>query len=95
MGAHCSRSAGGALDITDAISLFGFLFFGTRAPACLDAADANGSGVIDISDCMYLLEFTFLGGPPPPDPGGPSSPCGPDPDPPGSPGRLGCEDYEC
>ena len=60
----------GETDISDAIALFGYLFFGQRIP-CVDAADANDSGTDspDISDPIYILAWRFLGEAPPPPPG--------------------------
>ncbi len=41
------------------------LFTGGKEPPCLDAADVNDDGVVDISDPVGLLGFLFLGGEPP------------------------------
>jgi len=54
----------------------GFLFLGTEAPPCDDAADTNDDGIVDLSDPVGTLNFLFLGGSPPAD----SFPnCGDDP----------------
>ena len=53
--------ASGSLDITDAISLLGYLFQGGADPPCLDAADTDDSGKLDISDAIGLLSFLFQG----------------------------------
>jgi hypothetical protein len=47
------------------------LFGGESTIACLDAADCNDDGTVDISDPIYLLGYLFLGGvaPPAPHPG--------------------------
>ncbi|MBI4606054.1 MAG: hypothetical protein HY721_29155 [Planctomycetes bacterium] len=58
----------GELNITDAVAILGYLFLGSRAPRCLDAADANDSGELNITDAIYLLGYLFAGGPPPPPP---------------------------
>jgi hypothetical protein len=88
---HRGNADGSAgTDITDAIHVLNHLFLGLPAPACLDAADIQNDGLIDISDPIALLGFIFLGGEPPAPPGPFTGPCGPDPDPPGSPGDLGC-----
>jgi hypothetical protein len=50
--------------------------------------DANDDGEVNITDGIYILNFLFLGGPAPADPG---ASCGPDPV--GSP-DLGCETYD-
>jgi hypothetical protein len=67
----------GTTNISDAITVLGFLFLGSpQALQCRDAADSNDSGKLDIADAIYLLGFLFLGGPAPPPPHGQ---CGPDP----------------
>jgi hypothetical protein len=48
------------------LRLLGYLFLGGVAPLCLDAADVNDSGVLDLSDAVHLLNHLFSGGPPPP-----------------------------
>ena len=53
------------------------LFLGALAPSCMDAADANDDGKVDLSDAVFGFGYLFLGKEPPPSPG-PSS-CGPDP----------------
>jgi hypothetical protein len=57
------------VDISDAISTFGYLFLGAAQPSCLDAVDANDDGQVDISDPTYTLNWLFLGKSAPPDPG--------------------------
>jgi hypothetical protein len=72
----CDCNQDGALDISDAVCLLGFLFTGT--PAMLPCGDGsglhtsnlllmscNGDGVVDIADAIYLLIYLFGGGPPP------------------------------
>ncbi|HZN60270.1 MAG TPA: hypothetical protein VFD71_19515, partial [Planctomycetota bacterium] len=49
------------VDISDCISVLGFLFLGDAPPACSDSADVNDDGEIDISDPVYLLGYLFLG----------------------------------
>jgi hypothetical protein len=58
----------GKLDISDAIKTLQFLFSGTAAIQCRDAADADDNGRIDISDPIYSLNYLFLGGPALPEP---------------------------
>jgi hypothetical protein len=85
----------GTTDLSDGITIFGFLFLGDPAAlSCRESADANNDGEIDITDGIYLLEWLFLGGPEPPSPGSIQSPCGVDPDPAGSAGDLGCGGYD-
>lgn len=59
----------GGVDVSDPVSLLRWLFLGSAAPGCRDAADFDGDGEHDISDAIYGLHFLFLGGPPPPSPG--------------------------
>ncbi len=87
-------NADGGVDISDAISIIGFLFLGEPATlACRESADSNNDGTIDISDGIYLLSWLFTGGPEPVAPGPADRPCGVDPDEIGSPGDLGCMEY--
>jgi hypothetical protein len=81
----------GAVDISDAVRILGYLFTGDAEPACLDAADANDSAAVDISDPIYLLGHLFLGGPAPDDPFDPEGTCGVDPTPLDG---LSCLSYE-
>jgi hypothetical protein len=70
-------NADGTVNISDAITVLGFLFLGSPAALhCEDAADVDDSGALNITDPVYLLGFLFLGGPAPPAPFGR---CGPDP----------------
>lgn len=54
--------AGGAVQMTDAIYLFGHLFLGVEDPPCADGCDANDDGSLDITDGIYTLSWLFLGG---------------------------------
>jgi hypothetical protein len=54
-----------AVDISDAIVTFGFLFLGGDEGTCPDAMDADDSGAIDLSDGITTLQHLFLGGAPP------------------------------
>ena len=58
----------GALDISDSLRTIGFLFLGSEAPGCLDAADVNDDGRIDLADPIFCLDYLFRGGNPPPGP---------------------------
>ena len=54
----------GAQDVSDGVCLLLFLFAGGDAQ-CADGADADDSGVIEITDAIFLLSHVFLGGGPP------------------------------
>ena len=60
----------GALDISDGVATFDYLFLGGDVPGCLDAVDANDDGALEISDGIFVLNYLFVGGrePPPPSP---------------------------
>ena len=58
------------LDISDAVTVLGYLFIGRGAPDCSDAADANDDGFIDISDPIAILMSLFLSSGPLPPPSG-------------------------
>jgi hypothetical protein len=72
--------------ISDAITIFSYLFLSGREPSCHDAADANDDGRLDISCLTILLDFfregTAISSP------GPFA-CGPDP----TEGNLSCLSY--
>jgi hypothetical protein len=57
----------GKIDLSDAIGVLGVLFSGDAAE-CADAADADGNGVLEVTDPIVLLQYLFLGGPPPASP---------------------------
>ncbi len=63
-------------NIADGVFIFNYLFMGTAAPSCDDAADSNDDGGIDISDGIWIVNWQFRGGPPP---HLPYSTCGTDP----------------
>jgi len=46
-----------------------FLFRGGETPCCMDAADANDDGKVDVDDSIFLLGYLYLGGSQPPFPG--------------------------
>ncbi|MCA8962711.1 MAG: hypothetical protein KDC38_19445, partial [Planctomycetes bacterium] len=59
--------SGGFPDVADAVATLGYLFL--QLPLdCLDAADANDDGQIDLADVIYGLSYQFTDGPPPPPP---------------------------
>ena len=57
------------VDLSDAVSIARYLFLGGTPPACMDAADSNDDGILDISDPVYLLFYLFIANSlPPPEP---------------------------
>jgi hypothetical protein len=57
----------GRIDISDAIRMIQDVLVAwiEPFPLCPDADDANDDGALDVSDPIYLLDYLFLGGPPP------------------------------
>ena len=73
----------GGLDISDALSLLGYIF--SNGPTnCMDAADANDDGGVDVSDAVRVLLYLFGNSGPLPAPHGV---CGSDP----TADSLGCD----
>ncbi len=60
-------NSGAVLDISDAICLLLYLFGSPEDPCtaivsdCLDAADANDDGSVDIADVITVLQYLFAG----------------------------------
>ena len=65
------------VDVSDGIRIVNRLFLSAGPFACDDAADANDSGSIDLSDAIRVFGFLFQGEPPPLAPG--PFECGNDP----------------
>jgi hypothetical protein len=80
----------GQLQLTDAVRILGYLFLGSIAPACLDAADTDDNGQLQLTDAVRILGYLFLGSIPPAPPGPPPSACGTDPTPNDAGTDLGC-----
>jgi parallel beta-helix repeat protein len=76
-----------ALDLSDGIFVLNWLFLGGREPPCLDAADSNDDGRIEIADAVRVFTFLFLGGVAPEAPG--PTACGQDP----TRDELGCVEF--
>jgi hypothetical protein len=57
----------GAAGVTDVILILNYLFRGGTL-ACLEAADANDDGSVDVSDALKVLLYRYAGRPPPPAP---------------------------
>jgi hypothetical protein len=59
-------NASGEVDLSDAVTILGYLFLGNpRSLACLDAANVDAGAEIDIADPIQLLGHLFLGAAPP------------------------------
>jgi hypothetical protein len=84
----------GSMTIGDAGRVLAYVLSGADAPACLAAADANGDRLVDLSDGIFVLNFLFREGAPPPSPGPPTAECGIEPAAAISRDPLGCERYE-
>ena len=80
----------GTVNISDALTLFGFLFSRQETPHCMDAADANDDGAVNISDSLSILQFLFSANGSLPAPGTES--CGV-PEPAEDRRGLGCGEY--
>jgi len=75
-------------DLSDGISVLLYLFqSGGLGLTCLDTADSDDSGELDITDAIYLFNHLFLGGPALP----PPVACGEDP----TPDALDCLSSTC
>jgi hypothetical protein len=79
-----AKEEAGVSTNADAIFTLSYLFADGSAPSCMDTADANDDGAIDIADAIFVLQYLFVEGPviPQPYPG-----CGIDP----TMDELGCE----
>jgi hypothetical protein len=66
-----ANADGMPLNIGDALFILQYLFVAGPEPSCMDAADANDSQGVDMSDGVYILQRLFAGGSalPPPHPG--------------------------
>lgn len=52
-------------DPGDVMRILDSIFGGGRALPCLDAADANDNGKVELSDAVHILNYLFRGGPAP------------------------------
>ena len=53
------------VDPVDLAFMVDYLFRGGSAPLCVDHADLNGSGDVNVSDLSYFVDYLFRGGPEP------------------------------
>jgi len=78
----CNNNGKTAGYVGDIVFLLDHLFLGGPTPECESACDANDSGIVDISDSIWMIAWQFLGASPPPAPFGPfPGGCGTDPTP--------------
>jgi hypothetical protein len=77
------------VELSDAISVLDYLFNGSLDDRCLDTMDADGDRELAVTDAIYLIQYQFLGGtpPPPPFPGCSVDPQGGD--------AIPCREYPC
>jgi hypothetical protein len=66
------------------VRILNYLFLGGVGIGCLDAADTDDGGSVDLSDGVRIFNHLFLGGGPPVSPG--PTACGPD---------VEADDLEC
>jgi len=70
----------GEINITDAVSILGFLFLGNFETECRDALDVDDRGSVELTDALSLLNYLFQAGLPParpfPEPGTDPTPDG-------------------
>ncbi len=79
----------GALNISDALRILGYLFLGDSETGCPDAFDADDDGALTLTDAVRLLGYLFLGQERLPEP---FNSCTPDP----TPGDgMGCWESPC
>jgi hypothetical protein len=60
-----SEDAEPVVDLNDGVEVIAFLLLGNDGsiPDCIDAADVNDNGLVDLSDYVYLVNARFNGGP--------------------------------
>jgi hypothetical protein len=75
------------VDVSDVVTILLYLFAG-RSISCQDAADANDDGLLNLSDCIYLLDYLFRAGAPI---DAPTGACDSDP----TPDDLDCRAFVC
>ncbi len=62
----CDANGSASGDPADAVALLRYKFAGASRPPCLAACDADGDGSLGgVTDAVYMLGFSFLGGPSP------------------------------
>ena len=89
-GIYLRGDADGDMRVTmsDALHILWWLEGHSPRPLCMDAADANDSGIVDLKDPLHILGYLYLKEAPPP---APFPLCGRDP----TPDALGCAEFDC
>ena len=62
-------NADGSVDIADGVWTLVFLFAGGNEPPCMDAADTDDSGDVQLTDATVTFNYAFRRGAPPALPG--------------------------
>ena len=70
-----NANADASVDLSDVVFSLEYLYLGGPAPSCLDAADTNDDGALDVADPVLSLFQQFHGAEVP----GPRPDCGEDP----------------
>ncbi len=85
---RCEVNQDDKFDIADGVWIMNDLFRPDAPPTlCIQAADCNDDGNMDLSDAIYMFSYQYEGGPPPP---APFPACGVDP----TDDELTCESFE-
>ena len=63
---RCNVNSDEVVDMRDAVYILNYLYLGSEAPPCLDAADINDDGEINITDPIYpnhvIIDVEFKDG---------------------------------
>ena len=81
----------GEVNILDSNDLLRFFYDKEYEPPCLESADVNNDGLVQLDDALQLISYVTHGLSPP---ASPFPACGRDPDDPGSGKDIGCLSHE-
>ena len=81
----------GEVNILDSNDLLRFFYDKEYEPPCLESADVNNDGLVQLDDALQLISYVTHGLSPP---ASPFPACGRDPDEPGSGRDIGCLSHE-
>ena len=79
------------MNILDSNDLLRFFYDKEYEPPCLESADVNNDGLVQLDDALQLISYVTHGLSPP---ALPFPACGRDPDEPGSGKDIGCLSHE-